>query len=182
MALTDKLTAIANAIRGKTGKADSLTLDQMPGEIEGIQTGGGLDDQYVRLMMRGGAYNDLCTFVVPESVTKIGHHVFREWYYCERVIFHEKLTDIGISAFTYCGELKEVTFPASLKTISKNAFNPCAKLATATFKGTPTSIANNVFSGCVKLLTINVPWAEGEVADAPWGATNATINYNYTGE
>lgn len=41
MALTDKLTAIANAIRGKTGKTDALTLDQMPGEITGIQAGGG---------------------------------------------------------------------------------------------------------------------------------------------
>lgn len=41
MALTDKLTAIANAIRSKTGKSDALTLEQMPGEIEGIQTGGG---------------------------------------------------------------------------------------------------------------------------------------------
>lgn len=41
MALTDKLTAIADAIRGKTGKTDALTLDQMPGEIAGIQTGGG---------------------------------------------------------------------------------------------------------------------------------------------
>lgn len=41
MALTDKLTAIADAIRGKTGKTDALTLEQMPGEIEGIQTGGG---------------------------------------------------------------------------------------------------------------------------------------------
>lgn len=41
MALTDKLTAIADAIRGKTGKADGLTLDQMPTEIANIQTGGG---------------------------------------------------------------------------------------------------------------------------------------------
>ena len=40
MALTDKLTAIADAIRGKTGKTETLTLAQMPGEIEGIQVGG----------------------------------------------------------------------------------------------------------------------------------------------
>ena len=36
MALTDKLVAIANAIRGKTGKEDSLTLEQMATEIDGI--------------------------------------------------------------------------------------------------------------------------------------------------
>ena len=39
MALTDKLSAIGEAIRAKTGKSDKLTLDQMPGEIAGI-TGG----------------------------------------------------------------------------------------------------------------------------------------------
>lgn len=41
MAITEKLGAIADAIRGKTGKAEKMTLDQMPGEIEGIQAGGG---------------------------------------------------------------------------------------------------------------------------------------------
>ena len=46
MALTDKLTAIADAIRAKTGKSDVLTLDQMPLEIEGI-TGGGSGDAVV---------------------------------------------------------------------------------------------------------------------------------------
>ena len=41
MALTDKLTVIADAIRGKTGKAGTLTLDQMATEISSIQSGGG---------------------------------------------------------------------------------------------------------------------------------------------
>ena len=40
MALTDKLTAIADAIRDKTGKTEEMTLDQMVTEIEGITTGG----------------------------------------------------------------------------------------------------------------------------------------------
>lgn len=40
MALTDKLTAIADAIRAKTGGTAALTLDQMPAEIAGIRTGG----------------------------------------------------------------------------------------------------------------------------------------------
>lgn len=42
MALTDKLTAIANAIRSKTGKSATLTLEQMVTEITGVETGGGL--------------------------------------------------------------------------------------------------------------------------------------------
>lgn len=38
MALTDKLTAIGDAIRAQTGKTELLTLDQMATEIDGIQT------------------------------------------------------------------------------------------------------------------------------------------------
>ena len=38
MALTEKLTAIADAIRSQSGKAEKLTLDQMPGEITGLQS------------------------------------------------------------------------------------------------------------------------------------------------
>ena len=41
MALTDKLTAIGNAIRGKTGGTDLLTLDQMATEISNISSSGG---------------------------------------------------------------------------------------------------------------------------------------------
>lgn len=39
MALIEKLGRIGDAIRGKTGKTGQLSLDQMPSEIEGIQTG-----------------------------------------------------------------------------------------------------------------------------------------------
>lgn len=41
MALTDKLTAIAAAIREKGGTSDLLTLDAMPGAIAALEVGGG---------------------------------------------------------------------------------------------------------------------------------------------
>lgn len=41
MALTDKLNAIGDAIREKTGKTNKFTLDEMPNEITSIETGGG---------------------------------------------------------------------------------------------------------------------------------------------
>lgn len=40
MALTDKLTAIADAIRGKTGGTEGMSLDAMVSAIEGIEVGG----------------------------------------------------------------------------------------------------------------------------------------------
>lgn len=40
MALTNKLSAIGDAIRAKTGGTELLTLDAMPTAIAGIETGG----------------------------------------------------------------------------------------------------------------------------------------------
>lgn len=40
MALIDKLNAIGDAIRAKTGGTEKLTLDEMPTQIQSIQTGG----------------------------------------------------------------------------------------------------------------------------------------------
>lgn len=55
MALTDKLSAIANAIRAKTGKSSSLTLDQMATEISGITTG--IEPEGTKNITANGVYD-----------------------------------------------------------------------------------------------------------------------------
>ena len=77
-------------------------------------------------------------------------------------------------------ELKNATIPHSITYIGYRAFNSNPNLSVVTFKGKPESITSSTFDSCPNLTTINVPWSEGEVAHTPWGATNATINYNYT--
>ena len=86
------------------------------------------------------------------------------------------------TAFYNCSDLTSVTIPNSVTSIGDSAFKNCSRLSSVTFNGTPNSISSNIFNNCSRLTTINVPWAEGAVSGAPWGATNATINYNYTGE
>jgi hypothetical protein len=63
--------------------------------------------------------------------------------------------------------------------INNSAFLNCTSLTLATFLGQPKYIDATVFGGCTNLTTINVPWPSGAVANAPWGATNATITYDY---
>ena len=70
------------------------------------------------------------------------------------------------------------TIPASVSALNPDVFAYCAKIKEITFLGTPTSIESRAFRNSL-LTTIRVPWSEGEVANAPWGATNATIIYNY---
>ena len=71
------------------------------------------------------------------------------------------------------------TIPATVTSLVDYTFYRADNLIVLTFEGTPESIESYALSS--SLTTINVPWAEGAVANAPWGATNATINYNYTG-
>lgn len=85
------------------------------------------------------------------------------------------------SAFNSCTNLALTTLPNGITSIGDYAFNNCTRLVSLTFEGTPESIADQAFAGCYNLTTINVPWAEGAVANAPWGATNATIHYGHTG-
>jgi hypothetical protein len=44
MSVNSKMTAIANAVRAKTGKTGTLTLDQMAEEIAGLEVGSGSEE------------------------------------------------------------------------------------------------------------------------------------------
>ena len=91
------------------------------------------------------------------------------------------LASLGNNAFWSCAGLAITEIPATVATIGNGVFRNCTGLTSLTFLGTPTSIGTNVFNGCTNLATIRVPWSQGAVAGAPWGAPNtATIIYNYT--
>jgi hypothetical protein len=113
------------------------------------------------------------------KVTKVNNSSFNKCTSLLNVNLPE-LTETGTSTFSQCSKLADIYMP-KVKIIGDYCFQNCPGLKSLTFEGKPTSIASNAFSSCVNLKTINVPWAEGEVANAPWGATSATINYNYTG-
>lgn len=99
----------------------------------------------------------------PKKITEMGRDIFAE--IATGTITKIEASDIdgleliGDFSFAYCESLESITIPSSVIYITSNAF-----------------------VGCTNLKTINVPWAEGEISNAPWGASNATINYNYGGE
>jgi hypothetical protein len=123
------------------------------------------------------------TLILPETIQRIETGAFHSSQ-LRSIQFNEGLEVIKGQAFYDCG-LNEATLPKSLREITAEAFAFCDSLNTVTFNSKPEIIStytDNLFNGSTYLTTINVPWSEGEVAGAPWGATNATINYNYTGE
>ena len=87
---------------------------------------------------------------------------------------------IGDNGFYRCPKLQLASLPPGITSLGDFAFANCTGLETVKFTSTVSSIPGGVFSGCTKLSTIYVPWSQGQVANAPWGASNATIVYDYT--
>lgn len=112
-----------------------------------------------------------------KNITKIDSYAFNGCWKLKKIELPVKI-DIRSYAFAFCYKLSKLNMNECSAYV--NTFQDCNSIDEITFKGKPKNIDMNSFPKTV--LTINVPWAEGEVANAPWGATNATINYNYTGE
>ena len=168
------LTAIANAIREKTGGTDQMTPEQMATEIFSIKSGD--DESFKRVIERNALKPTL-----PSDLTNIGNYAFSDCTSLALTSLPAGVENIGAYAFNNCTHLALTSLPSGVTSIGDNAFDECTNLTSITFEGTPATISSTAFKNCTNLTTINVPWAEGAVANAPWGASNATINYNYTG-
>ena len=196
------LTQIAGAIRAKTGTGGTLAFPSgFVSAIEGL-SGGSATEPYIEetydangqlidAVMHG--YTSIrpyafqhCSVLVSVSgisaITSIGNYAFSQCSNLALTSLPAGITSIGNNAFNSCVKLALTSMPSGISSIGSYSFSNCTGLTTITFEGTPQSIDSHAFSGSTKLTTINVPWAEGAVAGAPWGATNATINYNYTPE
>lgn len=175
------MKATADAIREKTGSADLIVWDSDNGfkpAVEGIPAGNPEAEETLRSIIERSATP---VTKLPDGLKEIGEYAFRGHSGLAVITLPEGVWALKQQCFAYCYNLTVLSFPSTLTRIDNYAFNNCTGLTEVTFNSTPTSMTANVFSQCTNLRTINVPWAEGEVRNAPWGATNATINYNYTG-
>ena len=84
---------------------------------------------------------------------------------------------IGNYAFQYCKTMRGIEIPDSVTSIGEGAFFD-TKLTIITIPESVTDIGIEVFAFCSNLTDIYLPWSEGEVSGAPWGATGVTIHYN----
>lgn len=132
----------------------------------------------------GGAFGDCSSLEkieIPGSVKTILGGTFSGCTALKTVVLNEGVSEVKGGAFSGCVALENISFPASLRLLDSGALAG-ANVKTIKFKGTPTTIDEGACPGATQITDIYVPWSEGEVANAPWGATNATIHYNYTGE
>lgn len=167
----------------ETSKADVLA--DFKSVIDGTAVNPELPEGLTTIRMYKFYYaENLAMTKLPGTISVIEQHAFDG---CRKLALTElpaALTRLGEGCFEYCFNndncAKELEMPAGLKRIDDSAFFMGMKLQRITFKGTPDSVSSLAFRNA-GITAINVPWAEGEVSGAPWGATKATINYNYTG-
>lgn len=96
------------------------------------------------------------------------------------VTLPDSVKRINTNAFSNC-QFSSFELPSSLEYIGALAFNECDGLQMLEFKSTPTTIHSLAFNGCSNLYDIYVPWSEGTVANAPWGApSSCNIHYNWS--
>ena len=88
-----------------------------------------------------------------------------------------KLATIGNNTFYSCPSLTQIDLP-SAKTIGSGVISGCSSLEVINIGPSITSINATAFQNAPAGLVINLPVSEGALANAPWGATNAVINYD----
>lgn len=164
MALTDKLTNIAEAIRAETGGTESLTLDEMAESVSSIgatligfieRTLTEYSNSSIQKIGDGAfmGFSSLKTVDLPE-VTRLGQYAFQNSGI--ETICLPKLTTVGLNrVFSGCGNLKSASFPLLTRT-NDFAFSGCGKLENLHLP-TATRIDYYGCASCSKLARIDLP-------------------------
>ena len=145
MALTEKLGNIADAIRGKTGKTDAMTLDQMVTEIAGIQTMGGGDDATVAGLLECNLeelFNEAATVVATARI-------------CQNNTTLKKVNLPNVKSmvayvFAGCTSLTEVILP-NVERIYMSTFDGCTALTELEFPLVDGLYNNGNMKNCINL-------------------------------
>ena len=153
MSLRSTLGDIADAIRSKTGKVDTMTPLDMPTEIASIPTGG--EDMFKIAIENQAAseyeyYNDESTSFLfsPFTGTQLNRNVWLK----SADLPHAQVAPIG--AFQYCSNLVSVSMP-QVNTIPDNAFGYC--LALTSYTGPKVKmIYTRAFEYCDALTTVDI--------------------------
>lgn len=112
---------------------------------------------------------------IPDGVD-LGSNVFEGCTNLQSAVLPSTLSEFIGSLFRGCISLVSVNIPEGTKSIGADTFGNCTSLRDIRIPSAVETIHWYGFRGCADIrFTIDKP--ENSIADAPWGATNATINW-----
>ena len=196
--LTDAINALTAYANEVTGASDTTLSDAVETLVAGYGQSGGytLDD------IAGGALQriDDATITLSEISTP--------YAFCQsrfNTVRFPNATEISGNLAFQSGSMKYIDLPKceyinnafygcssiiasvgetnilklpKIKRLGEYAFYGCRATNVYFYQTDITSISYRAFYNDTYIQHIYVPWSEGAVANAPWGASNATIHYN----
>ena len=115
MSINTAMTAIADAIRARTGGTDALSLADMPGAIGAIPD---MKELLISVIERTVTEID-----IPEGTTKLVYSCLSGCTNLTVVGIPSTVTSIGIHSFRNCSSLQSIDIPSSVTSIDTQAFN-----------------------------------------------------------
>lgn len=125
---------------------------------------------------KGNGSETDAVFIVPDGKDNISELEYANSTF-KVVILPQTITNINKLAFDKCLNLSTIVIPEGVQVISDLAFHGCISLTCVRFPSTITTISSSAL-GASNVGHIYVPWSEGMIANAPWGATGAVVHYN----
>ena len=178
MALIDKLSAIGDAIREKTGTVEKLTLDEMPSMISQISGGGDSVENFINFYDWDGAL--LHQYTLPEFAKLEGlpngpdnllGHEFVEWNYDFPTIVSMN-SHVNVSAI-----YNQITVEKTEEETEEPVFVDQTKLRIHLTRPTSVTlyIRQSVSNG------VSIYWGDGESSGAGtnYGSSNISVSHKY---
>lgn len=165
---SDKLSAIADAIRDKTGKSDALTLDQMPEEIESISTGGATPQCGIvptswasnGLVLSANSYGDVPVAALSTITANSYTYFSSDPHNYAPESINTSQTDLPVTdeivlnTYTYINSLSFQTVP---RIIGSQAFLGCCWLELNELPEGITAIGSMAFYKCFNVCISTIP-------------------------
>lgn len=125
---------------------------------------------------KGNGSETDAVFIVPDGKDNISQLEYANSTF-KVVILPQTITNINERAFDLCLNLSTIVIPEGVQSIYDRALHGCTSLTCIRFPSTITNISSNALDAS-NVEHIYVPWSEGMIANAPWGATGAVVHYN----
>lgn len=186
---SDKLEAIADAIREKTHKEDTMTLDEMPDEIRSISGGGGETPECGIVptswasngfVLTADSYGD----IMPQALSARGSYEFDDKHadYPADIDIHniyDQHIDVGTRIFSFLHSINLATPPAY---IGREAFRNQFRMSCSQLSEGLSFIGNYAFYCCYNIKFDTIPESIITIETNAFGGSNRpeiiTLNYD----
>ncbi|MBO6305892.1 MAG: leucine-rich repeat protein [Paludibacteraceae bacterium] len=161
---------------------ENLTWEYSPSTGALVISGTGAMSDYDNNMNKAPWYayrESISSISLPDGLTYIGKHAFRECNNFTQLVVPNSVTEIGNTAFQDCSKLWSLTLPNTLEKIGGAAFER-TKISNFTIPEGVTSLDGYVFGECTSLYRVNIhAGVTSLTGNVFYNCTNLNTIYSY---